>query len=257
MPLPNLEKYLYRGLTIVAIAFILAAPTRFVVGLYLLAATVAHIELILNQSTRPHFILGALAWNIVLIGLDHVIKLPLPLACFLAVGNSVLLASCLSKHSVHTYNTRLIIGTVAMTSIAMSADKSLHLPLSAHLSSLQECLLLVAMQDFAAAFAGKRLPLGRFAPAISPNKTWAGVLAGFAGGLSAWIALRSTIGTNFGLLQMSIILVAGVFGDLFFSSVKRAMEIKDFSRVLRYKGGMLDRIDSSIFAILVASWLPT
>lgn len=98
--------------------------------------------------------------------------------------------------------------------------------------------------------SGKTFGKRKIVPGISPNKT----LAGFIGGIVcstvvAAIAAPSLMGVS---LQTALVLgpllsVAGMFGDLFFSAVKRNMGTKDFSDVLPGHGGLLDRIDSLIF----------
>jgi phosphatidate cytidylyltransferase len=98
--------------------------------------------------------------------------------------------------------------------------------------------------------AGKAFGKRKIVPGISPNKT----LAGFIGGIVcstivAAIAAPALLGVSLrtALVLGPLLSVAGMFGDLFFSAVKRNMGTKDFSAVLPGHGGLLDRIDSLIF----------
>ena len=116
--------------------------------------------------------------------------------------------------------------------------------------------------DIGAYFAGRTLGGPKLAPAISPNKTWAGLIGGMAaaavfGGLWAW------------LLQLPAILIAlaapfalaGQIGDLFESWLKRRAGVKDSGDWLPGHGGALDRLDGLVVAAvltalaMIAGWL--
>jgi phosphatidate cytidylyltransferase len=113
---------------------------------------------------------------------------------------------------------------------------------------------LVWLGDTLAYFAGRsfgRLPL---APSLSPNKTWEGAAANLAGSLLAamlfawWLKVESLQ-----LLAMATLAnLAGQVGDLVESAYKRSAGAKDSGTLLPGHGGMLDRIDSLIFAAPVA-----
>lgn len=94
-------------------------------------------------------------------------------------------------------------------------------------------------------------------PAISPKKTWIGMWGGmFCAVLSAVVA-RSFLDLPFPIVHaviLAIIMdVAGVYGDLFESQWKRYYEVKDSGTIIPGHGGMLDRFDSSLFAIPAGS----
>ncbi|MDR0936863.1 MAG: phosphatidate cytidylyltransferase [Oscillospiraceae bacterium] len=92
-------------------------------------------------------------------------------------------------------------------------------------------------------------------PKISPNKTEWGAVGGLIGSVLFTI-IFGAIGHKYGLTThmwrfalIGLTLgVAGEFGDLFFSAVKRICGIKDYSNILPGHGGFLDRFDSLIFA---------
>ena len=113
-------------------------------------------------------------------------------------------------------------------------------------------LLTVFVADTFAYVGGRLAGRHKMAPAISPGKTWEGFLAGVVGGvLTTWLALnREPIGIDgweaFAL--GGVIVLAAVAGDLFESMVKRDLGVKDSGRVLLGHGGVLDRVDSIVFA---------
>jgi len=79
---------------------------------------------------------------------------------------------------------------------------------------------------------------------ISPNKSIEGYIGGYIGILIYYFISN----TNF--YFVNIIFLLGIIGDLFFSYIKRNLDIKDYSDILLSHGGILDRLDSFIFAIL-------
>ncbi|NEC65624.1 phosphatidate cytidylyltransferase, partial [Streptomyces sp. SID9727] len=94
---------------------------------------------------------------------------------------------------------------------------------------------------------GRRGPLARPLSPLSPNKTWAGVL----GAAVATGALLAVLGAFSPLLWAAV--VGGcVLGDLVESMVKRESGVKDAGSWLPGFGGLLDRIDSLLVALLLA-----
>ncbi len=118
-------------------------------------------------------------------------------------------------------------------------------------------LLLTETSDIVQALVGRRLGRRTIAPRISPHKTWAGLVGGLVGTsllaalLCRWLTPWSiATAVAAGLL----ICVAGFFGDLNISAIKRACGVKDTSELLPGQGGMLDRIDSLSFTAPVFFW---
>jgi phosphatidate cytidylyltransferase len=113
-------------------------------------------------------------------------------------------------------------------------------------------LLTVFVADTFAYLGGRLAGRHRMSPSVSPGKTWEGFVAGIVGGvLTTWVWLYEerlfTDGWRSFALGAAIVLAA-VAGDLFESMVKRDLGVKDSGRVLLGHGGMLDRIDSLLFA---------
>jgi phosphatidate cytidylyltransferase len=114
-------------------------------------------------------------------------------------------------------------------------------------------LFTVFAADTGAFFVGRTLGRHSMAPAISPKKSW----EGFVGGVLAAVGMAFVIlyrdRDDFLTIPESLILglviaLAAVLGDLFESAVKRDLEVKDSGRVLAGHGGMLDRLDSLLWA---------
>jgi phosphatidate cytidylyltransferase len=114
-------------------------------------------------------------------------------------------------------------------------------------------LATVFAADTAAYATGRLLGRHKLSPLLSPGKTWEGFVAGVIAAVAvAFFALypdRDTFLTVWEALLLGLIVaVAEALGDLFESSLKRDMHVKDTGRLLGGHGGMLDRIDSLLFA---------
>ena len=95
----------------------------------------------------------------------------------------------------------------------------------------------------------------KMCPSISPKKSWAGFWGGLFMAMVAGAILHFTGMVSFPLvhcLVMALLMAAvGVMGDLFESLWKRSLDIKDSGNIIPGHGGLLDRFDSSLFAIPV------
>lgn len=109
-------------------------------------------------------------------------------------------------------------------------------------------LLLVWGADVGAYFCGRSFGRSKLAPAVSPGKTWEGILGGFVlASFTCGVILQLMGRFNLGWLFIMLLLVAvSVFGDLFESVLKRTRGVKDSGSLLPGHGGVLDRIDSVI-----------
>jgi phosphatidate cytidylyltransferase len=109
--------------------------------------------------------------------------------------------------------------------------------------------------DTGAFLVGRKFGRRKLAPSISPGKSWEGAAASVVTGVAAgMIYLPLTIkGTSLlaaGLLALAAN-VAGQVGDLAESAIKRGAGVKDSGNLLPGHGGVLDRVDSTMFALPV------
>jgi phosphatidate cytidylyltransferase len=112
-------------------------------------------------------------------------------------------------------------------------------------------LLAVFADDTAAFFVGRLIGRHRLAPAISPGKSWEGFVAGTIAGVAVtFFALyeQDVVTTGESLVLGLAIALAATLGDLFESAMKRDLAVKDSGRLLAGHGGMLDRLDSLLWA---------
>jgi phosphatidate cytidylyltransferase len=119
-------------------------------------------------------------------------------------------------------------------------------------------LLAVWAGDIGAFFAGRLIGRHKLAPALSPGKTWEGFLFGTAATIFvAFVALykQHYISIPQSILLGVVIAIAAPLGDLFESGLKRDMQVKDSGRLLAAHGGVLDRIDSLLFAVVASYYL--
>ena len=134
--------------------------------------------------------------------------------------------------------------------------------------------LVIWVGDTAAYYVGRSLGRTKFAPTISPKKTWEGAIASALAGIAVgFLLVHFGPGITAGLLKAhllkapelfadtpawvivvaaSVINIAGQLGDLLESLIKRGAGVKDSGSMLPGHGGILDRIDALLFAAPVA-----
>ncbi len=113
---------------------------------------------------------------------------------------------------------------------------------------------IVWITDTGAFLAGRLLGGPPFAPLSSPNKTWTGL---WGGGLAA-LALAAPLGLVLGFSNaLHLVALAGLLsaathgGDIAESALKRHFGVKDTGRLIPGHGGLLDRLDGFLFAVMV------
>jgi phosphatidate cytidylyltransferase len=120
-------------------------------------------------------------------------------------------------------------------------------------------LLLNWVADSAAYYIGRAWGRHKLAPRVSPGKSWEGAVASFlAALLFSWLYMKYLIpgvSPPFALAVGAAGNVAGQFGDLAESALKRGAGLKDSGAMLPGHGGWLDRVDSVLFALPVVYWL--
>lgn len=116
-------------------------------------------------------------------------------------------------------------------------------------------LAVIWTGDVAALIIGKNFGRSLFAPVISPHKTNEGALAGLLAGTVAALVLKQYLFTELPLKHVVIVSLlvgmVGQLGDLAESMLKRAANSKDSSNIIPGHGGLLDRLDSLLFALPV------
>ena len=114
---------------------------------------------------------------------------------------------------------------------------------------------IVWTTDVLGYFAGRAVGGPKLLPAVSPNKTWSGAIAGTGGAMVAALLVASLFG-SFNVLAILIIAfvlsVLAQFGDLFESWVKRQFDAKDASKLIPGHGGVMDRLDGFWAAAVAA-----
>ena len=112
--------------------------------------------------------------------------------------------------------------------------------------------IFIWVNDTGAYLSGITLGRHKMFPRISPKKSWEGAI----GGALATIASAFIVAHFYTFMELwqwvgmaLVVVLAGTFGDLTESMVKRHLDIKDSGHILPGHGGFLDRLDSMLFAI--------
>ncbi len=112
---------------------------------------------------------------------------------------------------------------------------------------------VVVASDTAGYFAGKRFGGPKFWPRVSPKKTWSGTVAGWIGAAAMGVLFLPLTGAGWSLVLVSALAgFAAQIGDIAESAIKRRCGIKDASNILPGHGGVMDRFDGMVGAILIA-----
>ena len=119
---------------------------------------------------------------------------------------------------------------------------------------------VVVATDVAGYFAGRMIGGPKFWPQISPKKTWAGTIAGWACAAVVGLIFALYTGTGLALIVVSAtVSFASQMGDIAESAVKRKMEVKDSSALIPGHGGLLDRFDgmlgAAVFLLIVGQFI--
>jgi phosphatidate cytidylyltransferase len=116
-------------------------------------------------------------------------------------------------------------------------------------------LLVVWVTDIGGYFAGRGIGGPKLWPRVSPKKTWAGAVGGFAASL---VIAGGFAGFGLGktgplLLLGAVLSIASQLGDLLESAVKRHFGVKDSSQIIPGHGGLMDRLDGFVAAVVLAA----
>jgi phosphatidate cytidylyltransferase len=181
-------------------------------------------------------------------------------APFLAIGNlnAALVVLALGLVGVSFRATEPRIWAVAGFLYAAAAEVAsvlVRLDPDKGLSALILVLLVVWATDIGGYFAGRAIGGPKLWPRVSPKKTWAGAIGGFAASLLVAIGFSaSDLGKTLPLVILAAMLsVAAQLGDLFESAIKRRFGVKDSGHIIPGHGGVMDRLDGFVAAIVLAA----
>ena len=157
-----------------------------------------------------------------------------------------------SDQVVYTFTMSLVMvfachGILRIYSCGMKAAGSLFVALACYVC------------DTAAYFFGNFFGKHKMIPRISPNKTWEGAIGGYitaaAVSMIFGLFIARSIPNDLVIAGALILPAVAEIGDLAFSAIKRRWNMKDFGSLFPEHGGVLDRIDSLLFCLMVFNFL--
>jgi phosphatidate cytidylyltransferase len=199
------------------------------------------------QAIRPRVVAAGIA-PLVVAGIA--LALGLPGKALLAIAVGLIAIALLARVSREWALAGLLYAAAALFgAVLVRAD-----PQSGFIALLF-VLLIVWLTDIGGYFAGRSIGGPKLWVRVSPKKTWAGALGGFGGSL---VVAAGFAASGFGRMLPLLLLAAALsivsqLGDLFESAVKRRFGVKDSSNVIPGHGGLLDRLDGFVAAIVIAA----
>ena len=168
-------------------------------------------------------------------------------------GDKDLRAASRTWHELLPAYIHISLGGCALMILGVYGDAVFH---------LMWLVLVIASNDSAAYFVGRRLGGPKLAPVISPNKTVSGSVGGIVvGTLIGTVSASLLEGQSAGLCIAAfsvVMVIAAQLGDLIKSYLKRVHGVKDSGSLLPGHGGILDRVDgyllSAPFLVLFLFW---
>jgi phosphatidate cytidylyltransferase len=238
-------------LGLIALAYVLGD-----LAFFFLAFTVVLIALfelydaLVQAGRRPNIPFGIASGAALMIVsfLDRPELIPVTIAA--AAFGSLLLALRPSRGPTPASDAAwTVLGVAWVTGGGAAAVAMLKLPASG-IKLLIGFVLIAAIDDIAAYFAGTAFGSHKMAPSISPAKSWEGFAGGLVAALGGGAALGLLLAEITPLEGLAIGGICGLLapaGDLVESLVKRELGIKDSGRLLPGHGGFLDRLDAILF----------
>lgn len=174
-----------------------------------------------------------------------------------------ILLSSLTWQLGHRYNTPTADWALALAGGLYLGVAGAHLLLLRQLANGERWLLLTLagawLADTGAYLIGSWLGRHKLAPSLSPKKTWEGLMGGVVIGISlnpiaaAALGLPAIHGAILGAVGATV----GTLGDLSISMIKRQAGAKDSGHLIPGHGGVLDRLDSLLFAAIAGYYYVT
>lgn len=213
--------------------------------------TVAYVAL------AVHYVMILLHWNEAFwMFIPAVVFLLLPLK-LIFTGHT---EGYLQKTSTLTWGLILTVYGFSHAALLLSVPAEIN-PVGGPVGLFLYLVILTEWNDIAQALWGRRFGRHKVVPAVSPGKSWEGLILGglttvitalllsplltpLSGRAESWRDLAKGMGLLRPTLAGLLIAVGGFCGDLNMSAVKRDLGIKDAGRLIPGQGGVLDRIDS-------------
>lgn len=146
-----------------------------------------------------------------------------------------LLSSIIFKKFFNIFFVLFVINIIILISYLYSIDRNI----------IYTIILISFVNDTIAYIVGSFIKGPLILPRISPKKTWSGTSSSFI------ITTILLILLDYNFLLAPLMAISLFIGDIYFSYIKRKLSIKDFSNLLSSHGGILDRLDSISFLILI------
>jgi phosphatidate cytidylyltransferase len=198
------------------------------------------------------FVITPAQYLLVGIGWYGLLSIMIPVYAFLFLATRIVLAGDTDRFLERTASIQW--GLMACVYCVSYAPALLLLDIDGYAADTGKLLLFLTLvvqaSDVLQYVWGKLLGRHPIAPAISPNKTW----EGFVGGVTCAVLLGTALwwATPFNPWQAAamslLIALLGFAGGLVMSAIKRDRGVKDYGTVIPGHGGVLDRIDSLLFA---------
>ena len=202
----------------------------------------------------------AVPWAVAFVVAGHLLStrssVDAGLLSIVPIAVALLLASVMWCHGS---GTRLAALGATAAAALYTGGLLFHAPLLRGLEQGREWVLLLVLATFAtdtsALFVGRIFGRRPLAPSISPSKTWEGAIGGLLGAVAVTVAaiyaLDIDAGIGDALAVGALIGIVGQAGDLVESRLKRLAGVDNSGWLLPGHGGILDRLDSIVFNLVV------
>ena len=220
------------------------------IGIYLMILILsyfcfAEIQNLKNFRIKLHFYIPFLIIIYFLISKGGIFNLNDNLLFLVYIFSSLLIILCLfQKSNIHFSIVGFLINSTFFSIIYLMTNQKLEYKL------IFIIITIISMCDILAYLVGKKFGKLKIFPNISPNKT----LEGYVGSIFCSSFLFAIIFFYYELKDLSLILyliiiiLSSFSGDLYISFFKRKLNIKDLGKLFPGHGGVLDRVDSWLFA---------